>query len=214
MNHVQKLLEDNNFFESANHLVDVEGMSTPRVCNLLNKLVASMDKEETYLEIGTWQGLTICSAAFGNEGKNCVACDKFRFLGKFTGWGFKVKKALYSNLEKYESKSAKVTFHHMLSMDLFKKGFVPNNVSVYFYDGDHTYQGTYENIFAVDDHLAAESVLLVDDWNDKVIQKATRDALEKMNVKIDWEIELEGKNQTQDGWWNGLAVFSLSRLNE
>ena len=86
MNTAQEILETNHYFADATHLVDVEGMSTPRVCNFLNQLVAAMDSESHYLEIGTWRGLTLCSAAFGNDGKQVVACDKFRFVGAFTGW--------------------------------------------------------------------------------------------------------------------------------
>lgn len=211
MNYVEKILKDNNYFAEAKHLVDVEGMSTPRVCNLLNQLVGQMDDDEVYLEIGTWKGLTLCSAAYQNQSKKCVACDKFRFLGKFTGWGFKVKNALYSNIDKFAGESANITFHHMKSMEMFQRGHVPNNVAVYFYDGDHSYDGTYENIFAVGPHLAEKSVLLVDDWNDPIIQKATRKAIEDLELKIEWEEELEGVNQTQDGWWNGLGVFLLHK---
>ncbi len=210
MNFVQQIIEENKYFENAKHLVDVEGMSTPRVCTLLNKLVGHMEEKQTYLEIGTWKGLTICSAAIHNQGKNCVACDKFRFHGKFTGWGFKAKRALYDNLNRYESESAKVTFHHMRSEEMFRKNLVPDNIGVYFYDGDHSYKATRDHILAVNTLLADEAVILVDDWNDPAIQKATRDAIEEMDFEIEWEIELDG-NQTQEGWWNGLGVFLLQR---
>jgi hypothetical protein len=213
MNAIEKLLVENEDYASAKHLVDVEGMSTPRVCNLLNDLVGTLEPDEYYLEIGTWKGLTICSAAYENQGKKCIACDKFRIYGKWTGFGFMVKRALYSNLARYKDKSADVTFHHMPSTKLFERDLVPENVKVYFYDGDHSYEGTRHGVVAAAPKLSEESYLLMDDWNDEVIQKATYDGFEEAGLEILWMRELEGENRTQDGWWNGLGVFHLGKAS-
>ncbi|MFK7998399.1 MAG: class I SAM-dependent methyltransferase [Polyangiales bacterium] len=211
MNRAEQLLQSNNNYNDAQHLVDVEGMSTPRVCNFLNQLVASMDEDETYLEIGTWKGLTLCSAAYGNAGKKLVACDKFRFYGHHTGWGFKAKRALHDNLARYAPESAEVTFHNMPSEKLFRDKLVPSNVGVYFYDGDHTYLGTRNHIEWAENLLADECILLVDDYNDPEIRRATEDAIDTMNFKATWSKYLPGENGKQDGWWNGLGVFALKR---
>lgn len=212
MNTIERLLNENKDYAQAKHLVDVEGMSTPRVCNLLNDLVASMAPGESYLEIGTWKGLTLCSAAYGNTDKRCIACDKFRFYGKWTGFGFQVKRALTRNVQRYAPESAKVTFHHMTSQQLFELGLVPDQIKVYFYDGDHTYEGTKHGVVAAAPMLCEESYLLMDDWNDEVIQQATFDGFKEAGLEVLWMRELEGENRTQDGWWNGLGVFHLKRL--
>ena len=82
MNLPKQLLDETNDFEGARHLVDVEGMSSTRICNFLNALVGRMDEGEHYLEVGTWQGRTLLSAAFRNRNRLCFACDKFRFFGR------------------------------------------------------------------------------------------------------------------------------------
>lgn len=93
-NTLKELLDAHDDYDEATHLVDVEGLSSPRVCNLLHDMVASLEGDEVYLEIGTWKGLTLCSAIHDNAGKQCVACDKFRLWGRWTGFGFMARRAL------------------------------------------------------------------------------------------------------------------------
>lgn len=211
MNLIEKLLKDNNDYENASHLVDVEGLSTARVCNLLNDLVANLKEGEYYLEIGTWKGLTLSSAIYKNKGKKAVACDKFRFWGKWTGWGFVAKRNLLNNIKKYGKDGAEVKFHHMTSQELFNKKLVPQNVKVYFYDGDHSYEGTKHGVVEAAPYLSEESYLLMDDWNDKDIQKATYEGFKEAGLEIVWERSLKGENGNPDGWWNGLGVFYLKK---
>ena len=212
-NRLEELLDTNQDYANASHLVDVEGLSTPRVCNLLNDMVRGMDPEHYYLEIGTWKGLTLCSAIHANQGKRVIACDKFRLWGRWTGWGVLARRALFRNVAREEREGgAKVTFHHMTSKELFQRELVPkDSVEVYFYDGDHSYEGTYHGVIAAAPCLTQQSYLLMDDWNDEVIQKATFDACEEAKLKIAWMRELEGDNLSQDGWWNGLGVFFLEK---
>ncbi len=210
MNIAKDILEAHHDFVGATHLVEVEGLSSPQVCNFLNRLVAAMDPGDTYLEIGTWKGLTLCSAAHGNVGKLCYACDKFRFWGKFTGPGVLAKWSLYRNVDRYSKGGAQVRFFHTTSQKLFAQKLVPPRVRVYFYDGDHSYEGTYHGVVAAAPLLTDSSILLMDDWNDPVIRKATYDGIRDAGLTIEWERHLEGGHDT-GGWWNGLAVFHLLR---
>ncbi len=198
-------LEESSYFVNAEPLVDIRGLSSPKVCNLLNQLVARMDPSEYYLEIGTFRGLTLVSAALNNAGKTCVGCDKFRFWGQFTGWGFLAKRALN------RAGSAKITFHHMPSERLFREKRVPAPVGVFFYDGDHTYQGTKHHVVVAEPLLSTKSVLVMDDWNDPAIREGTYDGLREAKLEVLWETALEGENLKTEGWWNGLAAFYLER---
>ena len=126
MNWIEELLERNAYFKHAAHLVEVDGLSTPRVCNLLNQLVARLSDDEVYLEIGTWKGLTVCSAALDNKGKRIVACDKFALYGKTTGLGIKAKRELERNIARYAERSASIEFHAVSSEALFARGLVPD----------------------------------------------------------------------------------------
>jgi hypothetical protein len=209
-NLARQLLEETNDFEGARYLVDVEGMSSAKICSFLNALVARMDDEEHYLEVGTWKGRTLLSAAYHNRGRTCFACDKFRILGRWTGWGFKAKRQLMRNIERYRLECANVRFFHMTSRRFFERGLIPGPIGVYFYDGDHGYRLTRHGIVAAAPLLSRRSVLLVDDWNGESVRRATRDGIRDAGLKILWEREFEG-DRTASGWWNGLGVFYVEQ---
>ncbi len=207
-NIVERILAENNNFDGSKHLVEVEGLSDPKICNLLNRLVAAMPADQKYLEIGTFKGLTLCSAAYGNKGKHCIACDKFRFWAKSTGWGFQARAAFHANIDRYKANSATIEFHDMKSLAMFRKGLVKGPIGVYFYDGNHRYEATRKNILAAVPLLAPSSVLLVDDWQDPVVESATRDAIAQSGLRVEWERAL-GEKTKDRGFWNGLGVFVL-----
>jgi hypothetical protein len=207
------LLEEYRDFEGARLPVDVEGMSSPRVCSFLNQLVARMDPGEQYLEIGTWKGRTLLSAALGNSGRVCIGCDHFRFWGRFTGPGFLARRELYRNIERYRRQIGEVRFHEMRSQKLFAQGAIKGSVGVYFYDGDHTERGTYSSVVSVAPLLSRRAVLLMDDWNDPVIRDATLRGLEDAGLTALWGRDLPG-TRSPDDWWNGLGVFYVERADQ
>jgi hypothetical protein len=205
-----EVLQENDYFRNAQGLVDVEGLSSNRVCNFLNQLVARMDEDECYLEVGTWQGRTLLSAAVNNPKQLCIGCDRFRPWGRFTGFGHAAKQRLMQNIERYRARSAEVRFFHMTSRELFAERRIPKPVGVYFYDGDHSYSGTFHGVVAGSAFMAERAVLLVDDWNDPVIRRATEDAIEQANLDCLWRVSLPGEHGPI-GWWNGVGAFFVEK---
>jgi len=186
--------------------VDVPGMSSPRICHFLNRLVACMDPGEHYLEIGSWQGRTLLSAAFQNAGRTCIACDKFRFFGRHTGFGYRARRALRENLASHSGSGAAVHFYDMHSSRFFRRRRFDGSIGVYFYDGDHSYRGTRRSIAAGALRLSARACVLVDDWNVPRIRAGAVDGLRDAAVQVLWYRALEG-DHTEATWWNGLGVF-------
>ena len=206
INHADRLLRETRDFGDARHLVDIPGMSSPRICQFLNRLVACMDPGEHYLEIGCWQGRTLLSAASGNVGRLCIGCDKFRPYGRYTGFGFKARRALQNNLERYADRRAAIHFYDMPSSRFFSRRRFHGTVGVYFYDGDHSYRGTRRAIVAGVRWLSRQAIVLVDDWNVARIRTGTLDGLQDASARILWHRRLEG-DHTEHTWWNGLGVF-------
>jgi len=205
-----RLLRAHRDFDGAEPLVDVRGLSSPRICHLLNQLVREMDAEECYLEIGTWQGLTLLSAALGNFGRTCIGCDKFRFWGRYTGLGLRARRELARNLRRYRGRTADIHFYHTTSQRLFAQARINSPVGVYFYDGDHGYRATRESIVAATPFLSERCILLVDDWNDPVIRQATCHAAREADLRVLWRRDLPG-DHSERGWWNGLGAFYLEK---
>lgn len=205
-NVAERLLIETRDFKDARHVVDVVGHSSPRVCAFLNRLVANLPVGEHYLEVGTWKGLTLLSAAHGNADKVCIACDKFRFWGRWTGFGFQARRALERNMRRLREGSAYVDFRHTTCERLFNEQRVQGPIGVYFFDGDHSYRGTRFGISAAAPLLAARAVVLVDDWHHADIRRATHDGFVEAGLRVLWHRELADDGNRQ-GWWNGLGVF-------
>lgn len=207
-NFADEILRSSDDLRDAHHLVDVEGMSSARVCTLLNRLVAAMDPGEHYLEIGCWKGRTLLSAAHGNVGRLCVGCDKFRLWGRYTGWGHRVRRELAHNIERCGGGGAEIRLFEMTARRLFATSRVPGPVGVYFYDGGHDYADTRHGVSAVVPLLSRRATLLVDDWNDATIRRATFDALAATGAGVMWHRHLPG-DHSERGFWNGLGVFHV-----
>jgi hypothetical protein len=205
-NIAKRLLDETNDFEGALPVVTVAGMSSPKVCSFLNRLVAQMPANERYLEVGTWQGLTLLSAAYQNVEKVCIACDKFRFWGRWTGPGWRARRSFYSNLRRYRDRCAYIDFHHTTCERLFAQKMVQAPIGVYFFDGDHSEAGTCFGISAAGAVLSDHAVVLVDDWNMSGVRAGAQRGLSAGGLRILWQRELQG-DHTKNGWWNGLGVF-------
>lgn len=205
-----ELLERHHDFDSARPLVDVEGLSSARVCNFLNQLVRHMAPGERYLEIGTFKGRTLISAAHGNFDRVCIGCDHFRFWGRYTGPGVLAKRAFYDNVKRHRGHGARIEFFDMSSKRLFSGNYVAGPIGVFFYDGDHSYAGTRHGVESVAPHLAKRSVLLMDDWNDPEIRRATFNGIQGARLGVLWHRALAG-DHSERGFWNGLGVFYLER---
>jgi hypothetical protein len=209
-NIARAVLDEYGDFSNAHHLVDVEGFSSPRVCNFLNQLVARLEGDACYLEVGTFRGLTLLSAAINNGARRCVGCDKFRTFATNTGLGILAKRALLRNLARYRERTANITFHHTTSENLFARGLVEGPVGIYFYDGDHSFEATRHGITAAAPLLDDRAVVIIDDWNDPVIRGASYVGLRDAGLEVLWERELAG-DHSESGWWNSLGVFFVEK---
>jgi len=209
VNHLAALLAATSDFDGATHLVDIPGMSSPKICNLLNALVARMEPGERYVEVGCWRGRTLLSAALNNTGRVCIGCDKFRLFGRFTGFGYRARRALYANVKRYEGRRAAIWFHEMRSSVFFRRRSL-GPVGVYFYDGAHSYRETRRSIAAGARWLSPKAVVLVDDWNVPHVRQATLDGFRDSGVTILWRRDLPG-DHTEATWWNGVGAFYVAR---
>jgi len=197
-------------------VLKIPGMSSKKSRHLLNNLCNF--PEAVYLEIGSWKGSTIISAAFRNPGK-FYAMDHFKK-------NFKVenpKTEFYRNKVSFKS-DADFKFFECDSwkFDLSK---ISEKVNVYFYDGDHSPEGTEKAFTYYDPVFADQFIMIMDDWNRRHIREATEKALEKYDVLFSEFLRTpRGRNddhgesgfgsmdgRTQETWWNGLYVTVLEK---
>src|SRR5438876_1105366 len=75
--------EDRRFRELMD---DVPGMASENKLALLNLAASLVEPGETYLEVGSFMGLSIIAAMLGNQGPRFVAVESFRDSGCSTTW--------------------------------------------------------------------------------------------------------------------------------
>ena len=186
-------------------VLDIEGYSSPYTRFFFNNICSYPDIR--YLEIGCFQGSTLCSSLSNNPDITAFAIDHFKEYDPER----QKKHNFFSNLEKFDTHKRCKFFES----DSFKFNIsnIDTKINTYFYDGFHEdwaqrkalshYYDVLENIF----------IYIVDDWNWKhSVQKGTYEGIEACKLKQHYYRELKAKhNCDTTGWWNGLALFVLEK---
>ncbi|MCU1345904.1 MAG: hypothetical protein JWL70_2170 [Acidimicrobiia bacterium] len=190
---------------------DVDGMTSINKQRLLNAAFYCLEPHEAYLEVGTYNGKSLISAALGNPSRPIHACDDF---SEFTGSGSLAN--VEANLSRYELRHA-VQFHNCDFRAALTSGRITEPVGLYFYDGAHDEVSQYDGIKLAEPLLADEALVVVDDWrlapdSGSYAEAGTvRAAQESVH---DWELlySLPARfNGDLEMWWNGVAVLSFKR---
>jgi predicted O-methyltransferase YrrM len=179
--------------------LNVVGFAPPQARHLLNNLCSFPGCN--YLEIGSFKGASVISAAYKNLNGRFTAVDDFSEFADQPG-------NLKANLASYrETCQIRFVEGDCFTMD---KAKLPKDVNVYFYDGNHSVESQERGITEFSDLLADRFILIVDDysWSDPNV--GTARALEKMNYNIELRLELHDDGNKQ-GWWNGLLILVANK---
>jgi hypothetical protein len=155
------------------------GMSGRKYRYLINNLV-SATPNASYLEIGSWQGSTACSAMYGNKCKITCIDNWVEFGGPRTEF--------FQHVE--ESKNPDVDF------SVIEKDFRSIDYStigkhnIYMFDGPHLYQDQYDGVTVIQAALDDTYTLVVDDYNVPHVQSGTQDALRDLGHTVVASIEI------------------------
>ena len=174
----------------------IDGMSGKAFRCFLHNLC---EHPNTYsLEIGSWKGLTLCSAM--NENNVFFGIDNFSQFGN-------VRNKFYENFNKYKGKNS-----HFIESDCFQLNLNSDcTFNVFFFDGDHTLEAHTKSLVYFYDVLDNEFVFIVDDWNWETVREATLKSIELCNLKIVYKNEILTDENTRDKeyFWNGVCIFIL-----
>lgn len=175
-------------------VVELQGMSSPRIWHLLNNLV-----QGSYLEIGVWKGSTLFAAKSGKP-IQATAIDNFSQFGD-------VRKEFLFN-----TKNLSFQFIEGDCFDQDVIDQVPSGIQYYFYDGGHTLADQYNALWRYIGKMSDEFVYIVDDWNEVSVKEGTARAIDdlKLTVMEAHELHTPG-NGHKETWWNGIAIFRLKK---
>jgi len=143
---------------SPRFLEDVGGLARENNLALLNLAASLLGRGESYVEVGSFKGLSLIAAMLGNAG-DFVGIDDFSLGGGN-------RRRLDANLRRYG-----LAGHTILEGDAFtllRQGALgARRVGVYYYDAAHDYRSQMRGLRLIEPYLADDALLIVDDtdWN-------------------------------------------------
>jgi predicted O-methyltransferase YrrM len=178
-------------------LADVGGLARENNLALLNLAASLLGTGESYVEIGSFKGLSLIAAMLGNAG-DFVGIDDFS-LGEGS------RPRLEANLGRYGF--AGYTILEGDAFRLLRQGALgERRVGVYYYDAAHDYRSQVRGLRLIEPYLAEEALLIVDDTDWPQVARAMRDYIAGQ-PRVEPLLTLEGKDRGQPWWWEGVEVL-------
>lgn len=181
----------------------VRGMATENILMLLNLGARHLDDGEVYVEVGSWNGLTLAGAMNENPNVTAFACDNFSQFGGNLA-------ALQHTIER-EMDPRQVSLFDMDAFDFLRRApWRPKKVGVYFYDGGHTFIEQVHAIVEILPQLSDPALLVIDDGNWAPARAAVRLLVQRIpTLVLVQDIRTPGNQHPT--WWNGVLVLTYSK---
>jgi hypothetical protein len=201
ISHVENsiLKAQNEISNLPEEVLSIRGMSNSKVRHLLNNLCSMPNT--SYLEIGCFMGSTFIASLYNNQSTiiSAIGIDNW---SEFDG----PRDVFEKNCSEFLS-SSPYLFYNANCFTLNVKATFTLPITVYFYDGGHTYVDQELAFTYYDPALNDVFVAVVDDWNFPQVEPATRQAITKLGYEVLFEKILPARyNGDMEQWWNGLFV--------
>lgn len=181
-------------------ILDLEGMSSPNIRNLLNDLGK---KATRYMEVGVWKGSTFISAGYDNTHlQRYLAIDNWSQFGG-------PRDAFYGAVEQFRS--------HLPKWEIIERAFpfeINETFDLILYDGDHDEQAQYFGVLECLNLLDERGgILCVDDYYWEPIYTVTNKAMQDCKYadrisKTEYKNTIDKVNNAEE-WWNGFVVIQI-----
>jgi hypothetical protein len=177
----------------------LNGMSGRKYRYLINNLVQNTPNAR-YLEVGSWQGSTACSAMYGN---NCTAVCIDNWSE--TMQGVHAKEGFLHNTGSIMTPDINFKFieEDFKNVDFTSLG----KFNIYLYDGAHSEKDQYDGIVRAQPALDDTYFLIVDDWNGGGVQKGTLDAIADLGQTVVARIDIITR-------WDGVHPVDHSQFSD
>jgi predicted O-methyltransferase YrrM len=181
----------------------VRGLSAENNLALVNLAARCLEADESYVEVGVWQGRSLIAAGLRNDGVDLVGIDTFQFREGS-------REDLLDNLRRFGVERAQLLEGDVLEL-LRAEALAGRKVGVFYYDAAHRYRTQLEALRLAESQLAERALIIVDDSDWEEVGAATRDYVAgQPNARMLLEIEGSGKGQPQ--WWEGAQLVSWERV--
>lgn len=189
-------------------LLGMPGMSGWRYRQFINALVGAVP-EPRYLEVGSWQGSTLCSAIAGNQ-LRATAIDNWSEFGG-------PAREFFANVSRYLTPGIALS---VLARDFRAVRYEALGThNIFLFDGPHEEQDQYDGISLALPALDMDFVLIIDDWNWDWVRRGTTRALRELGLPVSLAIEVRTSLDNSHGdpwcehseWHNGYFIAAVSK---
>lgn len=195
------------------------GFSGAKLIALLGNLASRFcNKDDAYLEIGVYQGLSLLSVALACPEIKAFGIDNFAFFdrdGKNLGIVNERMQKLGISNASVINKDYEDALENLDSLTGNRK------IGLCFIDGPHDYRSQLMCLLLVRQYLAGDAVIVVDDSNYRHVRQANRDFLAtNSEYRLIFEAYTKAhpsnlcdaeKEEARRGWWNGVNVIIKDR---
>lgn len=160
--------KNDHIFENLKILTG--GTTGSRIGKLLNFSVSQMSDDECYVEVGVFNGSSLCSAAYVS-GKTCIGIDKYDpvYIKEMCGLNsIEVRDRCLHNIRNC------APWAKLIEKDFrdVTKDEIGMPVAVSFIDGKHDFEDVTKNLEWLEPLLADEAIVVFDDVNYEGVTRA------------------------------------------
>lgn len=201
---------------------DLTGLSGSKLIGVLQRLSAYQERNDggSYLEIGTFQGLTLLSVAKILKYENAFGIDNFSQFDSECKNQQIIKNRMNSN---NITNAILINEDFEDALDNLEQYIGKKKIGVYFVDGPHDYRSQFMCLGLAKPYLSDSAIIVIDDCNYPHVRQATRDFLIcNPEFKLFFEAYTEchpgnmtkvENNKAMEGWWNGVNILVIDREN-
>lgn len=195
---------DGDLMKKLSELLNIPRMSTFAIAAIINKAVAIMRDDLSFVNVGVWNGFTLLSGMANNPEKVCVGIDDFSQFGG-------PRKAFLARFNKYKSPA-----HSFYDMD-YREYFLNHHrgmIGAYLYDGEHGYQNQFEGLTVAEPFFSDGCLVFVDDTNWSDPRSATLDFIAQSQNHYDVLLDIVTCHNRHPTFWNGLMVLECRKKGQ
>lgn len=179
----------------------VHTMARPRFLATMNKLAQCLRKDEIYLEVGSYQGGSLIGTLLNNNAIG-VAVDSFLM------WPANNGVDIINGFTKMFGVQDRVTLHPVDFHEYFLTPGMKNNIGLYYYDGDHSEQATYEGLEAAWPFMSPESGMIVlDDTFYQCVDDGINRFIGNHYKEVRIICAINPFHDYHPDWWNGTIFL-------
>jgi predicted O-methyltransferase YrrM len=194
---------------------ELTGFSGKKLIGLLQRLAAlASSRNECYLEVGVFQGLTLLSVATAMESGTAFGIDNFSHHDP-EGANLSIVKERIDMLG--ATNAVVINEDYEDALEQLDKYIGDKKIGVYFIDGPHDYRSQFMCLALAKPYLSENAVVIVDDANYRHVRQANRDFLvtnRDFNLLFEAYTQCHPVNMTKqdkenasNGWWDGVNVL-------